>query len=272
MTEVMNRPDRITFRKDQAEAAHATFAHTGGGFDEAAHDAHDHTGVPGVGAGGGGITNDAPDGSIAVSDGTNITGSADLTWDQETKTLGIDAEENGEAVLTALGVGSLLLIRAADGDEDHVGGELFLTTGNSEGQSSGDMTLSTGSDPGGGDSGGITIQTGAAADGQGGNITLYANGVGNAAVGGRVYINGGTGQAGSGGNVSISGGPKVTGGSHGNVQIYSGDGGTSIVIDSDGISVTGLPSADPEVEGALFTLGAPAPGVAAALMVSGGPA
>jgi hypothetical protein len=39
--------------------------------------------------GGGGITNSAPAGSVAVSDGTDITGSANLTWDDVGNVLGL---------------------------------------------------------------------------------------------------------------------------------------------------------------------------------------
>jgi hypothetical protein len=68
------------------------------------------------GGGGGGITNTAPAGSVAVSDGTDITGSANLTWDDVGNTLGLAAAENGGGTIEAIGVGGQLFIRAHAGD------------------------------------------------------------------------------------------------------------------------------------------------------------
>jgi hypothetical protein len=217
---------------------------------------------------GSGITNGADDGQIAVSDGTNIIGSADLTWDQGAHTLGIDGTVNGHAVVKAVGVGAELSIRAADADANvspplgspaTTGGEIEIVSGAGDGGSGGAITVGTGTGTGGGDSGSILIKTGPAPTGQSGDIEIRVDPAAGSAHGGRVVIAGGQGDTSSGGNVILQAGTALTGGSHGAVQFYSGDGNTSVDIGNLGFYVLGpivvldgLPTADPTNAGQLW--------------------
>jgi hypothetical protein len=209
---------------------------------------------------GSGITNGADAGQIAVSDGTNLTGSADLTWDQVNHALGIDAEENGHAQIVTLGIGAELAVKAADGDATHVGGELSLQSGNSVGQDGGQILISTGNDSGGGNSGRILIQTNSAPDGRSGHIDIRPGAPSASAQGGSVNVVAGTGQTGSGGSVVIQAGPKITGGSHGTVQVYSANGTHFVELSETAgwqffggvIVLDGLPTADPHVVGQVW--------------------
>lgn len=236
------------------------------------------TSAPAGTSGSGGVTNDAPAGSVAVSDGADLTGSPNLTWDEDGRKLGLAADENDAAYVAALGLGSELQIKAGDGDATHVGGEMSLTTGNSDGNNGGDFTLTTGSDSGGGDSGAITIQTGQADDGDSGDISIKAGGYGESAVGGRVLIQGGTGQTGNGGHVTLQAGNKITGGSHVSIRLFSANGTHSLELQealgflfSGGVIVLdGLPSSDPLNAGQLYSDGVPSAGVPKALKISGG--
>jgi hypothetical protein len=203
------------------------------------------------GAGGGGITNTAPAGSIAVSDGTNITGSANLTWDDVGNSLGLAAAENGGGTIEAIGVGGQLFIRAHAGDVTHVGGEVSITSGASNGYNGGSISVKTGDDTGGGDAGGIVIETGFATDGASGDIDIRVDPNDLSGTGGNVLIQAGTGQTGSGGDVFISAGSAITGGSNGSVQILDGS-GHSIEMNPSGMFLLGgvvildsLPTADP---------------------------
>jgi hypothetical protein len=184
-------------------------------------------------AGGGGITNTAPAGSVAVSDGTNLTGSANLTWDNAGNILGLAAAENGGGTIEAIGVGGQLFLRAHDGDATHVGGEVQIRTGHSDGQSSGQLTIETGNDTGGGDSGGIGITTGFATGGASGDINIRVDPNDGSAVGGNILIQAGTGQIGSGGDIYISAGSALSAGSNGSVQILDGT-GSSIEMNPSG--------------------------------------
>jgi hypothetical protein len=186
------------------------------------------------GAGGGGIANTAPAGSVAVSDGTDITGSANLTWDDVGNSLGLAAAENGGGTIEAIGVGGQLFIRAHAGDATHVGGEVSITSGASNGYNGGSISVKTGDDTGGGDAGGIVIETGFATDGASGDIDI------------RVDPNDL-----SGGDVFISAGSAVTSGTNGSVQILDGS-GHSIEMNPSGMFLLGgvvildsLPTADP---------------------------
>jgi hypothetical protein len=203
------------------------------------------------GAGGGGITNTAPAGSVAVSDGTDITGSANLTWDDVGNVLGLAAAENGGGTIEAIGVGGQLFIRAHAGDATHVGGEVSITSGASNGYNGGSISVKTGDDTGGGDAGGIVIETGFATDGASGDIDIRVDPNDLSGTGGNVLIQAGTGQTGSGGDVFISAGSAVTSGTNGSVQILDGS-GHSIEMNPSGMFLLGgvvildsLPTADP---------------------------
>jgi hypothetical protein len=209
-------------------------------------------------AGGGGITNTAPTGSIGVSDGTNITGSANLTWDDVGNTLGLAAAENGGGTIEAIGVGGQLFIRAHAGDATHVGGEVSITSGVSNGYNGGSISVKTGDDTGGGDAGGIVIETGFATDGASGDIDIRVDPNDLSGTGGNVLIQAGTGQTGSGGDVFISAGSAVTSGTNGSVQILDGS-GHSIEMNPSGMFLLGgvvildsLPPADPVNLGQLW--------------------
>jgi hypothetical protein len=200
---------------------------------------------------GGGVTNSAPAGSIAVSDGTNLTGSANLTWDDVGNVLGLAAAENGGGTIEAIGVGGQLFIRAHAGDATHVGGEVSITSGASNGYNGGSISIKTGDDTGGGDAGGIVIETGFATDGASGDIDIRVDPNDLSGTGGNVLIQAGTGQTGSGGDVFISAGSAVTSGTNGSVQILDGS-GHSIEMNPSGMFLLGgvvvldsLPTADP---------------------------
>jgi hypothetical protein len=208
--------------------------------------------------GAGGVTNAAPAGSVAVSDGTGLTGSANLTWDDVGNVLGLAASENGGGTIEAIGVGGQLFLRAHDGDATHVGGEVQIRTGHSDGQSSGQLTIETGTDTGGGDSGGIDITTGFATGGASGDINIRADPTDGSAVGGNILIQAGTGQTGNGGDIFISAGSAITGGSNGSVQILDGT-GNSIEMNPSGtfffggvVILDSLPTADPVNAGQLW--------------------
>jgi hypothetical protein len=208
--------------------------------------------------GGGGIANTAPAGSIAVSDGTDITGSANLTWDDVGNVLGLAAAENGGGTIEAIGVGGQLFIRAHAGDATHVGGEVSMTSGVSNGYNGGSISIKTGDDTGGGDAGGIVIETGFATDGASGDIDIRVDPNDLSGTGGNVLIQAGTGQTGSGGDVFISAGSAVTSGTNGSVQILDGS-GHSIEMNPSGMFLLGgvvvldsLPTADPVNAGQLW--------------------
>jgi hypothetical protein len=207
---------------------------------------------------GSGITNGADDGPIAVSDGTNLTGSANLTWDEASNTLGLAAAENGGGTIEAIGLGGQLFIRGQDGDDTHTGGEVQISTGHSAGSSSGALAIETGHDLGGGDSGAIVISTGVASDGASGDINIRVDPNDQSAVGGNILIQAGTGQTGNGGDIFISAGSKITDGTNGSVQILDGT-GNSIEMNPSGtflfggiVILDGLPTADPHVAGQLW--------------------
>jgi hypothetical protein len=193
----------------------------------------------------------APAGSVAVSDGTDITGSANLTWDDVGNSLGLAAAENGGGTIEAIGVGGQLFIRAHAGDATHVGGEVSITSGASNGYNGGSISVKTGDDTGGGDAGGIVIETGFATDGASGDIDIRVDPNDLSGTGGNVLIQAGTGQTGSGGDVFISAGSAVTSGTNGSVQILDGS-GHSIEMNPSGMFLLGgvvildsLPTADP---------------------------
>jgi hypothetical protein len=224
---------------------------------------------------GGGVTNSAGAGQIAVSDGTNLTGSANLTWDDAANTSAW-RDENGSGTIEAIGVGGQLFIRAQDGDATHVGGEVHISTGRSDGQSGGALTIETGRDTGGGDGGTITISNRAPLMARAATSTSGSTQTTPSAVGGNILIQAGTGQTGNGGDIFISAGAKVTGGTNGSVQILDGT-GNSIEMNPSGTFLFGgivildsLPTSDPGNLGQVFTNGAPSAGVPKALMVSGG--
>lgn len=222
----------------------------------------------------------ATDTQVVFMDGTDAVGSDNLTWDDTGNVLGITAVENGTATVEANALGAQLLVKAANGDADHIGGELTLQSGDSAGQGAGQLNIQSGLDSGGGDGGPIVIYSGSATDGESGTIDIRVGASGNSATGGDINIQAGQGQTGSGGHLSLAAGPRMSGGSHGSVFIDSGGFGTRLRIsDTEGFVVTagivvidGLPSADPEVEGQIYTDGVVSAGVPQALMVSGGPA
>lgn len=230
----------------------------------------------GAGSSGGGSIS-ATDKQVVFMSGTDATGSPDLTWDGSV--LGLTAAENGGTTIAPLGIGAQLFVRAADGDAEHVGGELSLISGDSAGQSGGQLNIVAGTDSDGGDGGPISIASGAAPDGASGDIDIRAGGQFQSASGGSISIVAGTGQAGSGGNVVINAGPKITSGSYGYVFVGGGDGNNSLELNTAGVFLTGatinfagLPTSDPGVAGQLYSDGAPSAGVPKALMVSGGAA
>jgi hypothetical protein len=222
------------------------------------------------------MINTAPAGSIAVSDGTGVTGSGNLTWDDAANVLGLAAAENGSATIRGIGLGVQMFIRAHDGDATHVGGEINIISGRSDGQNGGFISIKTGGDTGGGDAGGITIETGGSPDGASGDIEIRVDPNGISGSGGNVLIQAGTGQTGSGGDVLISAGNAVTSGTNGSVQILDAS-GHSIEMNPSGmflfggvVVLDGLPTADPANLGQVFTDGSPSAGVPKPLMVSGG--
>lgn len=229
------------------------------------------------GGGGSGVT--ATDTQIVFMDGTDAVGSASLTWVESGGhgIVGLMAGENDHAEIVGLGVGTEITIRAAEGDATHVGGELTLQSGASSGQSGGQMNLLAGNDDADGDGGAIIISSGYAAGGASGDIDLRVGPAAPSNVGGAINIIAGVGATGSGGSVIIQGGSKITGGSHGTVQLYEGSNNNSIELNAGGLFVFGglitfdsLPSVDPGNAGQLYTDGAPSAGVPKALMVSGG--
>lgn len=122
------------------------------------------------------------------------------------------------------------------------------------------------------DSGNVTIR--------GGNTTTASASAGN------VNINGGSNASGAGGGVTITGGACGTTGGGGGINIAGGGGALSSDPSLPGsiqispgqfsdstwswIIVNQLPTSDPKVAGALFTLGALAANTPRALWVSGG--
>lgn len=224
---------------------------------------HDTLGVDEEPVTPGGVTNSAPAGAIAVSDGTNLTGSDDLTWNNDTKILGLVAAENGGGTIAGIGPGVQLFILAAEGDADHVGGELTLESGASDGQNGGNLNIKAGNDGGGGNGGPVVIYSGTAADGESGDITIKVGGGGTSASGGDINITAGSGLTGSGGSVVLSAGPKNTGGSHGTIQMYSALGSHSLELSETAgfvfgggvIVLNGLPSSDPANAGQLWNDG-----------------
>lgn len=101
----------------------------------------------------------------------------------------------------------------------------------------------------------------AAADG--GKLTLQGGASYTTGQGGHVEVFAGNSSGAAGGNVTIKGG-SGTGAGGGDVILIANDGGMVIM--------TGLPSADPEIAGAVYTSGVVSAGVPRALWISGGPA
>lgn len=191
----------------------------------------------------GGITNSAPSGTIPVTtDGDGNLGATakPITWDATIRTLGFNVGSDEDVNINAIGLGAQLIIQAADGDADHVGGELTLVTGSSNGQSGGQLTLTAGNDGGGGDGGSVVIQSGKASfageGGDGGDIGLRA---GRSEIsdgrGGDILITGGRGLNGRGGNVNIQAGDSANS-DQGVVSIYSPSGSSVVQVANTGLS------------------------------------
>jgi hypothetical protein len=218
------------------------------------------------GGGGGGVTNTAPAGSIAVSDGTNLTGSTSLTWDEPGDgRLGLVSTVNGHAIIFGAGPGVEIAIRGGNGDAvlgaghgGGVGGEIEILSGAGDGDGGGAIVITTGSDINGGDSGALLLATGHVADGRSGSIDIRVSEGGASAIGGSINIVAGAGATGSGGSVVIQPGAKSTGGSHGTLQLYSADGSNMLELSPSQfyflgpIVFDGLPSADPVNAGQLW--------------------
>jgi hypothetical protein len=216
--------------------------------------------------GGGGITNTAPAGSIAVSDGTNLTGSTSLTWDEPGDgRLGLVSTVNGHAIIFGAGPGVEIAIRGGNGDAvlgaghgGSVGGEIEILSGAGDGDGGGAIAITTGSDINGGDSGALLLATGHVADGRSGSIDIRVSEGGASALGGSINIVAGAGATGSGGSVVIQPGAKSTGGSHGTLQLYSADGNNMLELSPSQfyflgpIVFDGLPTADPVNAGQLW--------------------
>lgn len=187
-----------------------------------------------------GITNSAPANTIPLSDGTNLVDS-NIEWDG-IDSLDFQVGENGLVTISAAGLGAQIALRAAAGDATHVGGEVTINSGISDGNDGGDMTLTTGGDIGEGDSGSLILQTGQASNGEdgggdSGDITLRV-GLGATAdsVGGSINLTAGGGRTG-GGSVIINAGPRTVSGSHGTVQIYSADSNSSIDLSNTALTL-----------------------------------
>jgi hypothetical protein len=201
-----------------------------------------------------------------VSDGTNLTGSANLTWDETGDgRLGLVSTVNGHAVIFGAGPGVEIAIRAGNGDAvlgaghgGGVGGEIEILSGAGDGDGGGAIAITTGSDINGGDSGALLLATGHVADGRSGSIDIRVSEGGASALGGSINIVAGAGATGSGGSVVIQPGAKSTGGSHGTLQLYSADGNNMLELSPSQfyflgpIVFDGLPTVDPVNAGQLW--------------------
>ena len=200
----------------------------------------------------GGITNDAPVGAIPVTaDGDgNLSGDGNLTFfpdggpGGDTNLLLLGSEADDEATIGGNGLGCQLFVRAAHGDADHVGGELTLSSGQSEGQNGGALNITAGQDTGGGDGGPIAIASGHAtgeggSGGAGGDITIKCGG-GNRSDddGGDVIIAGGDSLDGDGGSVILQGGNSINGSTQGSVQVYSGNSSQGFEVNNNALNVS----------------------------------
>jgi hypothetical protein len=189
---------------------------------------------------GGGISNDAPIGTIPVTaDGDGNLVASSLTDDGESNpTIGLNTAPNGSVTFRVVGAGGQLSIRAADGDAERVGGEVDIRSGDSEGSNGGDIQITSGKDRQGGDSGGITVQTGdtLGIENQGdvGDLTVRG---GDSTDGdaGRVLVQGGNSGTGGGGLVRLQAG-NSTSGTQGIVQIYDANFTQGLEVSS--VSVT----------------------------------
>jgi hypothetical protein len=180
--------------------------------------------------------------AFADTDGT-IIGSEQLEWDDAASILKLGDAANGSVAIQAVGAGVQVAIAAADGDATHVGGELSLNSGASNGQSGGQINIVAGDDDGGGDGGNVVISSGNATDvgsgGESGDIEIRCGGGGSSdGDGGRVLITGGGSTDGDGGGVQITGGSSVNG-TPGWVAMNSPDVNSGLYADNDGVSISG---------------------------------
>jgi hypothetical protein len=167
----------------------------------------------------------------------------EVTYDSGANILSINGGVNGSATVRSSGVGCQVFFNAADGDATHVGGELSLNSGASNGQSGGQINIVAGDDDGGGDGGNVVISSGNATDvgsgGESGDIEIRCGGGGSSdGDGGRVLITGGGSTDGDGGGVQISGGSSVNG-TPGWVAMNSPDVNSGLYADNDGVSISG---------------------------------
>jgi hypothetical protein len=132
---------------------------------------------------GGGVTNSAPAGSVAVSDGTDITGSANLTWDDVGNVLGLAAAENGGGTIDAGGIvietgfatdgaSGDIDIRVDPNDLSGTGGNVLIQAGTGQTGSGGDVFISAGSAVTSGTNGSVQIL-----DGSGHSIEMNPSGM-----------------------------------------------------------------------------------------------
>lgn len=199
---------------------------------------------------------DVPEGTIAFGGPDGLTGDEDLTWDGETRELGLVAATNGTATIKAIGAGTQMFIEAANGDAIQLtstGGEMTIRSGHA-GSSNGDggaLTIRSGDGADGSSSGPVVIQTGAstAAGGKSDDLDLKTGDADDDT--GDVNIQAGFAAHGNAGWVNLAGG-FTTDGTAGGVSIFSGDNAFGLNVDLTGIQLLGLPTSDPNQAGYLW--------------------
>lgn len=154
------------------------------------------------------------------------------------------------------------------GDSDSGTGGLATLRGGASTDGTGGAALVRGADSTNSNAGHATVQGGDGGAGAGGNA-VAKGGYSDSAQAGRVLLTGGETSTGTAGDVTLTGGESYGAADGGHVILA---GGASASGDVGSVKVQGLPTSDPLVAGALYTLGALGAGVPRALWVSGGPA
>lgn len=192
------------------------------------------------------ITNSAPANTLPVTiDGDGNLGDSSITWENTAGNLELsfNASENGTVQLEATGLGTQIALTAADGDATHVGGEVSIHAGDSDGQSGGQLNITAGVDTADGDGGSVVISSGSSqgvgGGGGGGDIDIRVGaGLASDGDGGDLQLAAGIATDGDGGNIVLQAGDS-TNGTPGTVQAYSPNGNSSIDLSNGGLTVTG---------------------------------
>lgn len=214
----------------------------------------------------GGGTPGGSDTQVQYNDGGTFGGDANLTWDKTSGYLTVGIQSIvGSAVAGTDEAGHDLVLTAtsANGTGNLAGGSLIINAGSSEGRSNGGgFIASAGTAHGSGQGGGLTFYAGDGADGSGGDINFHAGNSSNN-FGGSITLQAGGGTNNYGGSIFINcADADGTDQDGGRIELYPG------VATGSGVPgyiiMFNIPTADPHVEGAIYS------GVAGALFISAG--